>query len=418
MKQFLMLLVFLITGSVANAAVAEKAVFGPVQYDVKERYGKENVYKGSFKASEGVYLIKLQSGSKMPERVDIMEFTLNGEKLLKEGKYDYNFIAGITGLQTENNFEVVLKDARPSGFKRPPLPPRFIIMTVTPYSGTLQKGFYGLYVWESLKDLTALLQKIAGTESGVLAAASINLTLDVPARAEAMRKLSDRRDSSALPFITAVFNDTQLSPDIRGEAALALGTLGDKKSIPLLINGMLDPDEKTRLGSTRALSFYSEEDTRQPLASMLERLDNMRRDAVIRAVINSGWKPVGTFITLAESKDPLVSRTGVSLLGSMRDPRATDLLLKLFQEPGERDIRTIITSLGETADARAVAPLTSMAKDPARRAGKEAELSMALANLGDKASAGLIEEMIKKTESRQTRVQLQKAYKKLTGNEY
>ena len=217
-----------------------------------------------------------------------------------------------------------------------------------------------------------------------------------------MRKLSDRKDMNAQPFILSVFNDYQEPSDVRGEAAIALGLLGDKSSIPSLISGVLDPEEKTRLGSTRALSFYHEAETREPLMKMLERLDSMRRDAVIPAIVNGGWKPVGALLSLAESSDPSVSHTAISILGHTGEPRVTDLLLKMLEQPGQRDQKIIITALGENGDARAIDPLSSMAKDRTKRAGKEGELGEALANLGDKNSIGTIEDMIKKADNRQT----------------
>jgi HEAT repeat protein len=412
---FLMVVLFAFT---VSGAEPEKTIFGPERYDVKERYGRNNVYKAGFKAAEGRYLIRLQNGSRPPERSDFIEFTLNGQKLLREGAYPYGFVATVANLQKENSFEIVLRDAAPSGFKRPPLPPRFVVVTVMPFTGKLPNGAYGVNAWDGLKDITGNLEKITNPESASLAVTAINLQNDAPARAEAIRKLSDRKDAATLAFITAVFHDIQGSSDVRGEAALALGLLGDKSSIPSLMKGVLDPEEKVRLGSARALSFYPEEDTGEPLANMLGRLDVMRRDAVIRAIVEAGWKPVATLLELAEANDPQVSRTAISLLGTTGDPRAAELLLRLFQDPGRRDLRAIISALGQTQDSRAIEPIVRMAKDPVKRAGSEAELGAALADLGDVKSSVLIAEMIRKTESRQAQQRLRDAYKKLTGKEY
>lgn len=419
MRRLIFLVLFFIAfSSVAFSAASEKSIFGPVTYDVKERYGKDNAYQETFKASERLFMIKLKNGAQIPERSDFIEFKLNGETVLRDDRYDYSTLVCIAKLRKENSFELVLKDSRPSGFKRPPLPPRFVTVTVLPYSGNLPEGAYGLQTGEDLAAAAGLLRKVANPESAALAVSAINLENTVAERADAVRALADRKDASALPFLGALFKDVHVKPDIRGEAALALGILGDKRSIPALMTGVMDPDEKTRLGSTRALSFYREEDTSGLLAKMLERLDMMRRDAVIRSIIEAGWKPVGTLMKLAESEDPYVSTTAISLLGNTGDERATKLLLKLLDKPGRRDIRKIITALGQTKDARAIQPLSSMTKDPAKRAGKEAELGEALAELGDRKSADLIEAMIKKADSRQKYVRLLQAYQKLTGKEY
>jgi HEAT repeat protein len=400
------------------AGAEEKAVFGPVTYDVKERYGLNNVYTGSFSAADGLYVIRLQLGNKPLERPELLELTVNGQKVLPDDIYEFSSVACILKLRKENSFEINVKDAKPSGFKRPPLPPRFAIMSVLPYSGKLPEGSYGLASWEGLNELTDLLQKIPDPASAVLAASSVSLKNDAAARAQAMRRLADNKEPGALPFITSVFVNPSQNADVRGEAAIALGLLGSKDSIPLLVNSLLDAEEKPRLASARALSFFKEEQTREPLMKLLERLDIMRRNAVISAIVSAGWKPVSALITLAESEDAHISHNAIGILGTTRDPRATELLLKLLKEPGRRDVRRIISALGDTHDARAVDPLLALAKDPARRAGKEVELGEALSALGDQRAAGAIEELIEQAGTRSSRTQLQQAYKRLTGKDF
>jgi HEAT repeat protein len=182
--------------------------------------------------------------------------------------------------------------------------------------------------------------------------------------------------------------------------------------------GILDPEEKVSIGSARALSFYREEDTQEHLLKALERLDSMRKDAAINAIVSAGWKPVGTILKLAETGDPHVASTATKLLGGMQDPRATDLLLKLLADPGPRDQNVIISALGTTKDPRATEALLKIANDPEKRKGKQVELGEALANLGDQRAAEPIADMIKKADSRTSWERLRTAYKKLTGKEF
>jgi HEAT repeat protein len=123
-------------------------------------------------------------------------------------------------------------------------------------------------------------------------------------------------------------------------------------------------------------------------------------------------------VKLAESTDHQVANTATKLLGGMQEPRATDLLLKLLDQPGSRDQSVIVSALGDTKDPRAVEPLLKIASDPERRKGKQAELGEALANLGDQRAAGPITDMIKKADSRVSWERLRAAYKKLTGKDY
>lgn len=410
----------MVAGALSLAGAAEQAIFGPEKYDVKERYGKVNRYTGTFTAGEALYLIKLQNGDKLPERSDWIELTLNGEKLLKDGKYGYRYFGGFVNLKKENTFEIALKDDKPSGFRRPALPPRFVTLTVLPAAPALKKmkGVFGLNAWDGLNAYSETVLKIKNADALSLALSASGLQNDVAVRSDAMRKLSDLKERGAQDYLLGVYGDVNCAQDVRGEAALALGVLGDKAVIPVLIPGVLDPNDKVSIGSARALSFYNEEDTQGYLMKMLERLDFMRKDAAINAIVSAGWKPVGTIVKLAESADPQVANTATKLLGGMQDPRATDLLLKLLEQPGARDQLVIISALGDTKDPRAVEPLLKIAVDPERRKGKQAELGGALANLGDQRAAEPIADMIRKADSRISWERLRAAYKKLTGRDF
>jgi len=411
---------WMVMGSVSLAVSADQTVFGPTRYDVKERYGKPNQYTVTFAASEGLYLLKLQNGEKLPERSDWIEMVVNGEKVLKDDKYGYRYLGGFLNLHKDNKIEITLKDDKPSGFRRPALPSRFVTLTVAqaPVAMKKMKGIFGLNAWEDLPKYSEVIMKIKSGEALALAMDAASLQNDTAARADAMRKLSDLKDSSSQEYLLGVYRDVNCVQDVRGESALALGIQGDKVVIPVLMPGILDPEEKVSIGSARALSFFKEEDTQEQLLKTLERLDFMRKDAAIKAIVSAGWKPVGTILKLAETGDPQVAGTATKLLGSMQDPRATDLLLKLLADPGPRDQGVIISALGSSKDPRAVEPLLKIANDAEKRKGKQAELGEALADLGDQRAAEPIADMIKKADSRISWERLRAAYKKLTGKDY
>lgn len=411
--------VFLFSMLIAGTAhAADQPIFGPMKYDVKERYGKDNVYKESFKATEGMYLIKVQNGDKPSERSDWTEFSVNGEKILLNDKYEHPFIACFVKLQKENTFELVLRDDKPSGFKRPPPIPKFAYISVMPATVKTVQGAFGLASWDGLNEFLRIAQKIALPQGFPLALSSVDFRNTADARADAMRKLTELKDANAQDFLLMAYNDTREKPQVRGEAALGLGLLGDARNVNALMRGVLDSEEKVRLGSARALSFYKEDDTREAVTKTLQSLDSIRRDALIRTIADSGWKPVGAIMGLAEATDPFIANTAVALLGSMGDPRVGDLLMKLLEGPGQKDEKLIITALGQIKEKRAIEPLLLMAADPAQRAGKEVELAAALANLGDQRAADPIADMIKKAQTRVVYNQLRDAYKKLTGNEF
>ncbi len=416
----IILLIFLSIGVAAPALAADHALFGPVKYDVKERYGKANKYTGTFTAGEGLYLIELKNGGDLPERSDWIEFTLNGEKVLPDDKYGYRFFAGFLTLKKENTFEIVLKDDKPAGFRRPLLPPRFVIMTVmaVPQGTSRMLGVFGINSWDLLKSYVDLFSKISNPEAFSLALRAADQRQPVDKRAEAMRKLTDLKERSAESYLLFMYSDVYCLPEIRGEAAFALAALGDEKFVPTLVAGLMDPDERVSIPTARALSFYPESATGPQLTKMLEQLDRFVKDAVVHSIISAGWKPVSTIISLAQSDDPQTSNMALKLLGGMNDPRATDLLLRLLDKPGSRDVAVIVSALGDTKDPRALEPLLKLAQDRERRRGKEAELGEALAKFGDKRAVGPMTDMLEKVETRQAWDRLRESYKKLTGKEY
>ncbi len=399
------------------AMAAQQQVFGPKQYDVIERYGKENRYSETFKAGEGLYLVKIQNGERPPERVDLMEFSINGKKLLRDDRYEYRFIACFAALQKENFFELVLKDRKPVGSKRPPPVPKFVTITIMPAPIKAPEGAFGLNSWRGLKDYIGGIQKIKAPESMSLAVSAASLQNDIAVRSEAMRGLSDRKDVSSQDFILRIYNDFRDQPNVRAEAALALGKLGDKSMVPVLMNGVLDANETIRIGSTRALSLYREEDTHESLSTMIGKLDPWRKDAVLRALASAGWRPVGTLKDMAESSDIHVANTAIELLGGLEGPAETEFLLKLLENPGGKDTKVIIAALGISRDRRAVEPLLLIARDPKKRRGREAALGTALADLGDPRAAGVIKDMARDLATSPDYDILFYAYMKLTGKE-
>ena len=408
---------FLLVGLLvaAHPVAAKKAVFGPKKYDVKERFGKENRYHEDFRAAKGRYVLKIRNGEQWPQRPDFMELTLNGQPLLKEAKYAHPYIACFVELRKKNSFDLAIRDVKPSSFRRPKLPPRFVYVTVLPVRGTVIPGVFGGVTWDALTAYIGSIRKIGNRKAAGLAAKAANLQNDTTVRAEAVRNLSDRKETGARDFLFRLFGDVADKPEVRAEAALAIGALGSAQGLPLLFRELLNPDPLIRTASARALSFYPEKDTRDLLTKRLTTLDPMRRAALMRTLTESGWKPVGTLVDLAGSADPYVANMAVEILGGLQDPRATDQLLTLIHKPGNKDVKIIITALGRSKDPRAVEPLVNIAQDPDQSSGKEIELAQALANLGDQRGAKAITRMMKQVKTARAKQALGEAYKKLTG---
>ncbi len=403
---------------VDDATAAAQPVFGPVKYEVKERYGRENRYRVNVPASGGSYIIKLQNGERFTERTDLLEFTLNRTMLLQLRHYGYPYLACFVQLQQENELELMIRDFDPAAFKRPALPPRNVLLTVLPGDGKLTSIVLGALSWDGVLAYADTIVRIRSAESSALARGAAGLQNENETRARAMRQLAERRDGDAREFLLHVFQDQDDRAEVRSEAALALGMLRDRQAIPFLFQGLLDPVEKIRMASAQALSRYEEGDTRELLSQLLHEMDALMGSAVMRTISRAGWIPVGNLLELGDSADADVANMSIELLIGCRDKRIVDRMIVLLQDPGQRDRRRVIAVLRESGDPRAIEPLTRMAVDPAVRNGMELDLAMALAVLGDSGSADLVGQLINLVDSRHPAYnRLIVAYKRMIGME-
>lgn len=412
---FFSLLLLLVAG--ASAHGVDQPVFGPTQYDVKVRHGKPNRYKASFPAREGTYVIKIQNGANIKENVDWLQCTVNGIAVVREDTYSFPFIAAFVKLQNENTLEIAIRDHTPTGLRRPRVFPKNVVVTVLPVTQPALakvRGSYETGDWNGLNNYMGLFLKITPPGSE-LALESMNVEFDLPRRTQAMRKLIDMKQKSAEEFFLRVFNETWVKAELRADALFGIAALHDKKHIPTLMTGFVDPEEIVSVASARGLSSYPEADTQDHLMKTLEKMDSLRQEAAIRTIVKAEWKPISTMLKLADSTDNHISDVAISVLGGMQTKRATDYLLTALEAPGKRRVNTIVTALGSSGDGRAIEPLLALASNKAKRGGMEPELAEALALLGDQRAAELIRDMGNDVTSSAATARLRAAYSKLTG---
>lgn len=407
----------ILSASPSFAAGKDQPLFGPKKYEVIARYGKDNKYSEAFNAVAGVYIIQIQNGERWSEHPDFMEFSVNNEKMLQNARYDHPYILCLVKLQKENAFELNLKDYKPTGFRRPPATPRFVFISIQPAPSELKafRGAFGGTSRDITLDYLSSINRIRSLEARSLAISAASMQNERNVRVDAMIKLAGMKDKTALDFIMRLFGDSIDRPEVRAEAGIGLALFGDVRHIPSFIKALLDPEEPMRTGAAKALSHYSEEETRGPLRNLLTTLDPFRRPALIRAFVNAGWKPVQVIIELSDSQDAQTADTAINILGEIGGGPAVDHLLKLFNDPERRGLRGIISALGKTKDKKAFEQLMAASRDAVKRAGMEAELGEALAEFGDLNAADVIEEMALTSSDYLTRIRLGEAYKKLTG---
>lgn len=400
-----------------NSGAAEEQIFGPRRYDVKERYGLDNRYRETVRAPGGPALIKIQNGSQPPDRPDFIDMSVNGKQLIGGEQFGYAYFACFITLGKENVIELNLRDQKPAGLNRPFLPPRFVFLSVLPAPRFFPEGVYGVRNWEALDEFISVVRKVQSADAQALAVRAADLRQPAAARVEALRRLGARKDRSVRDYLLFRYRDLWAVPADRAEAAIGLGELGDDQILPALLDGIIDHNETVRAGAARALSLYPEDATREGLTERLGRLNPLMRTAVLKTIVEAGWKPIRTMSDLSASPDGGTAAAAIELLGRMKDPKATDSLLSLIARGDERNLTAVIQAMGRSGDSRAVEPLLVIARDPDRRKGREAALGLALADLGDQRAEEIIRSMSGTVTTPADYFALSDAYRKLTGRE-
>lgn len=391
--------------------------FGPVRFDVKERYGLENRYTEMFPATEGPHAILIRNGTSAAERPDVLAVQVNGEQVIGGEPLEHPLVIAVLHLRKQNVLDVGIRDHKPTGTRKPALRPKFIILSVVPLPGRFPGGLFGAANEKGFRSLMDALRDIGSRSGPAYALAAADLRRPVDERVRALRSLADERDASAAPFLTLFADDPWTQPEVRAEAVRGIGMTGDASVVPVLVSGLLDHEDTVRVASALALSSLPEDAAIAPVRDLLASLDPMRTAAFIRAMNEGAWKPVGALREAAGSDDPVIANKAVEVLGKVDDPRVPELLLEYLGSPGKRSMSVIISALGATRDRRAVERLLAIAMDQEKRTGNEAALGVALADLGEKRAVKPIRSMAKSVGSFEEFMALAEAYRRLTGEE-
>ena len=153
-------------------------------------------------------------------------------------------------------------------------------------------------------------------------------------RANAARALGGLKDARAVEPLIALVGDDMERPEVRGNAALALGLMeATAPVVDALIAGVKDTDPGMR-------------------AAVIWSLGNLRET-----------RALPSFIAALEDEDARVRMRAASALGGIGGPAALDPLIRALKD-SDRQVREVTASaLGRVKDARAVEPLVAALKD-------------------------------------------------------
>ena len=155
-------------------------------------------------------------------------------------------------------------------------------------------------------------------------------------------------------FIKALSDDDS---DVRRHAAEALGKLGDKRAVDPLINALADDDSIVRRDAAEALGLLGDKRAVDPLIKALGDKEEWVRRTAAKALEQLGQPEWAQYV---RGDDDDFRR-----LGSSKDPRAVDPLIKALAEPDYiYDIRQAVAkALGHLGDKRAIDPLIKALAD-------------------------------------------------------
>ncbi|MGA9771432.1 MAG: HEAT repeat domain-containing protein [Blastocatellia bacterium] len=137
---------------------------------------------------------------------------------------------------------------------------------------------------------------------------------------------------------------------VRGEAARALGRLGDKTVAPLLIPLIRDPNWFVRDSALEALTAIKAS-PEAGIEQMLSSTDSYSRARAATTLGALGYAPaIDSLIRALSDSDEIVRRAAAAALGEMKATKATSALISLLKEEDSSVRKTAAVALGRIGD--------------------------------------------------------------------
>jgi HEAT repeat protein len=133
----------------------------------------------------------------------------------------------------------------------------------------------------------------------------------------ALGTIEDKKSADVLAAAAA----SDKSANVRGTAAWAIGQLNPGRAPKALLTALHDTDDDVRLKAAWALSQISDPDAIHDVTEALrvEQRDRVRQ-ALVRALLESGERSSDVFKNLLESKDKQTREMAVRALAGRRGP--------------------------------------------------------------------------------------------------
>lgn len=197
----------------------------------------------------------------------------------------------------------------------------------------------------------------------------------------------------ALEPLLATLSDTNKDWAVRGDAAKALGELGDERAVGLLLNAFEDENVYIRRMVAEALGKLGDISVLEPLIIALEDEDWLIREAVAKALQRLGEAAIEPLTKRLMDKRWVIRGESAKILGGLGDDRVLEPLLVALKDENSYVRSAAALGLGKLGNNQALESLLASFSDEnifVRVAATEA-----LGELGDTRALELLVDSVK-----------------------
>ncbi|HEX8183482.1 MAG TPA: HEAT repeat domain-containing protein, partial [Blastocatellia bacterium] len=198
------------------------------------------------------------------------------------------------------------------------------------------------------------------------------------ARVQEMTALVESKDANALSMIKESLSDENWY--VRGEAARALGRLGDSSAAQALVPLVEDQNWFVRDAALEALSAIKASPGPASIQRLLSSPDSYSRARAAATIGAINYAPaIDALIAALSDADENVKRAAANALAKLKAAKAADALMPLLKDEDASVRKAAAVALGRIGDKRAAQAILALRKD---EGAGEWEYAAALYRLG------------------------------------
>lgn len=202
---------------------------------------------------------------------------------------------------------------------------------------------------------------------------------DVRVRRSVARALGQLQDPKAIDAVVGALKDRDR--EIRLHVVTALGEIANPRAVIPLTKVLSDPNKRMRRKAVWGLGQIKDRDAIPALIGMLGDTDGVTRNNASDALAEIGRPALSKLIDVLDDKNWHVRLFACKALGTIGDPRATERLIRLTRDKEFRVRKYAVEALGKINDHKAIGALIPALQDNKSFVRRHA--AIALGQIGD-----------------------------------